>query len=407
MNFKKAVRITTAVTAAFTAALFIVIGYISYSLPDYFYHNSSDSFEVGTIGLHVEAGAKVYGEELLVNSNTRSEAVHQIKLFHIIPIKEVYVKQTKEVNLIPVGKPFGIKMLSKGVIVNGLSSITTQSGEKQPAQKAGIQVGDIVISINGKQVLNNTEVSQVVKESKGDSLKVKATRNGKEISFTVEPVKSSDDGQFKIGMWVRDSTAGIGTMTFLDPDTGTFAGLGHGISDVDTGEIVPLASGEIVDVNLTGIDKSREGEPGQLKGNFKNDEPLGTLEKNTDIGIYGHLNEPFTDVSNFYPMGYKQEIKKGEATIITTVEGKEPQEYAIRIDKVSLNNSQGQKNMVIEVTDERLLNQTGGIVQGMSGSPIIQDGKIVGAVTHVFVNNPKKGYGIFCENMFDIAKMLN
>ena len=201
-------------------------------------------------------------------------------------------------------------------------------------------------------------------------------------------------------MWVRDSSAGIGTVTFYDESTGLFGGLGHPVCDVDTGGILPLSSGDVVDVNITGVRKSTEGNAGELQGIFVSDKACGTLYTNNQYGVFGALKNcpsPYSPI----PMGLKQEIQLGEASILTTIDGDKPQEYSISIEKIDYRSDNSNKNMVIKITDEKLLSLTGGIVQGMSGSPIIQNGKLIGAVTHVFVNEPTKGYAIFCENMYE------
>ena len=215
------------------------------------------------------------------------------------------------------------------------------------------------------------------------------------------PVKSSEDGKYHIGLWVRDSTAGIGTLTFYDADTGKFGALGHGITDIDTGTLMSVKSGEKLESDILGVKMSRSGVPGELKGVFSEGRQLGTIESNTEVGIYGKLEKHAMQrmKGKMYPVGVRANIKEGPAVILSNIDGKKTEEYDIVIQKVSRQNLNGSKGMIIKITDERLLSTTGGIVQGMSGSPVIQDGKIVGAVTHVLVNDPTRGYGIFIETM--------
>ena len=227
-------------------------------------------------------------------------------------------------------------------------------------------------------------------------------RDGRHITFELQPVFSEYSRTYQVGMWVRDSTAGIGTMTFHEPSSGSFGGLGHPICDIDTGGVIPISSGEIVNVQINNVKKGYEGIPGELQGSFISGDAIGILSKNNEYGVFGNL---FTqsDTSKAMPMGLKQDVEVGEATILTTVEGTIPKEYNISIEKIDYRNNDTAKNMIIRITDEELLDKTGGIVQGMSGSPIIQNGKLVGAVTHVFVNDPAKGYGVFTENMYELG----
>ncbi|MDF2567582.1 MAG: stage sporulation protein, partial [Oscillospiraceae bacterium] len=213
------------------------------------------------------------------------------------------------------------------------------------------------------------------------------------------------DNTFKIGLWVRDSSAGIGTVTFYNPENSVFGGLGHAVCDVDTGQVMPIMSGEVVDVNINGVTRGSSGSPGELKGSFSSNKDSGSIAVNNETGVFGVLYQNPSNHSAI-PIAMKQEVKTGKATIFTTVSGNTPQEYKINIEKVNLNDNSMTKNMVIKITDPELLQKTGGIVQGMSGSPIMQNGVLVGAVTHVFINDPTKGYGIFIENMYNHSKAV-
>lgn len=331
----------------------------------------------------------------------------KLMFMNSVPIKNINVHMTSETTVIPGGNPFGIKLFTEGVVIVGISDVKTNDGIYNPAKLAGLKKGDVIINIDGKSVSSNDDVAQIINDSKGQEINVFIKREESEFDVKLKPLKSSNDDLYKAGIWVRDSSAGIGTMTFVNPETNTFAGLGHGICDVDTGELLPLAHGDIICARISGIKTGEKGNPGELKGSFYNNNfSIGTLDKNTISGVYGHLNEELYDGEKTV-VAMKQQVKTGDANILTTVSGEDPESYSIKIKSVNYNENCLTKNMVIEITDERLLNQTGGIVQGMSGSPIIQDKKLVGAITHVFVNDPKKGYAIFAENMLNTSTSVD
>ncbi len=306
--------------------------------------------------------------------------------------------------LVPCGTPFGIKMLTNGVIVTDFGTVNSQSECVSPAEIAGIKKGDIIVSINDISVNDSVSLSNAVQKA-GAECTIEVIRNDELISLIAAPVRSESDGQYKLGLWTRDSCAGIGTMTFYDPENDIFGGLGHSVSDISTGMTLPLLEGQITAVTITDILKGTDGLPGELCGAFISDKETGTVEINSDYGVFGYseiapvVNEPME-------IAYSDEIKKGKATIYTTIAGMMPSEYDIEIEKIDYGSKSASRNMTIRVTDERLLDNTGGIVQGMSGSPIIQNGRIVGAVTHVLVNDSAMGYGIFIENMCNEAQIL-
>jgi stage IV sporulation protein B len=307
-------------------------------------------------------------------------------------------EQDSEMMLIPGGMPFGVQLQTKGVLVVGISSVDHQSG-RCPASEAGISVGDIVLSVNKTTVDRIEELTSMVENSEGKELLVSFLHNGKLSETKLFPIQSSLDGKYKAGIWVRDSTAGIGTVTFLVPGEKTFAGLGHGICDPDLGILMPMSEGSVMSVTIGAVKKGKSGSPGELKGYFSG-RIIGSLEKNTVCGVYGKLSSWPTKTEAPIPVGKAQSVRTGNAYILCTLDDQVTRKYSVKITKI-LDLKRETKNFVLEITDPELLEKTGGIVQGMSGSPIIQDGKLIGAVTHVLVENPAKGYGIFIENMLE------
>ena len=304
--------------------------------------------------------------------------------------------------LYPGGMAFGVKFFTEGVLVIGLTDIVTFSGTVCPAREAGIEKGDVVISIDGKPTTGARDLRDTVAASDGNALTFNVKRGENTFDTIVYPAICSETGDYKAGLWVRDSTAGIGTVTYINGDDLSFAGLGHGICDGDTGTVMPLGRGVVVDVNIDGIKKGSAGSPGELKGSFDKVQ-RGIIERNTETGVYGKLDKLPESLGAPMPVGSKRELKEGKAFIYTTLSGNTTGKYRIEIEKI-YKDAGKTKNMLIKVTDRTLLDKTGGIVQGMSGSPIIQNGKIVGAVTHVLINDPTRGYGIFIENMLETAK---
>ena len=305
--------------------------------------------------------------------------------------------------VIPVGRAVGIKLFSDGVLVVGLSSIPTEVGSAAPAKECGLREGDIITHINSEEVDTIEQVQSLLQGLEGDKMSIRCLRGEKQLQMTAQAVKCTSDGEYKLGAWIRDSMAGIGTMTFYDPETGTFGALGHGINDVDTCRLMPLQSGGIMEASVTQVQKGTKGNPGQLKGAFENGD-IGELWANTEGGVFGTLKDKeLVEGLAALEVARPAEIKIGPATILSNISGEAVKEYAVEITKVILAEDGDTRDLMLTVTDKELLETTGGIVQGMSGSPIIQNGKIVGAVTHVLVNDPTTGYGIFLENMLGKA----
>jgi len=305
--------------------------------------------------------------------------------------------------LVPLGHTAGIKLFSQGVMVVGLSDIDTADGECSPARNCGLKEGDIITHINSEQVDTIEEVRDLLQTLEGETMSIRAMRSGKQLQLTGEAVQCSSDGSYKLGAWIRDSMAGIGTLTWYDPESGVFAALGHGINDVDTGELMPLQTGAIMDSTVTDVQKGAEGQPGQLHGSFDLTHDTGTLYANTDGGIFGVLADGTALSGQALPVAQRSQVQVGEAAILSNIQGDTVEEYTVEILRVYPGNSSDTRNLMLKVTDPRLLEATGGIVQGMSGSPILQNGMLVGAVTHVLINDPTCGYGILAENMLDYS----
>ncbi len=328
-------------------------------------------------------------------TNTRAKA----NLLGIIPLKSVNVNYFDRIKLYPGGIPFGVKFFTQGVLIVGFTEVENDGKKTSPAYDGGLRVKDIITSINGKEVNTVEEVTRLVEASDGKSVDISYLRDNSPRQTKLTPQFSSSESRYKAGMWIRDSTAGIGTVTFINPANNAFGGLGHGICDVDTGELMPLMRGNVTDVTINGISKGTAGAPGEIKGYFSG-EKTGSLLENTHSGVYGVFTKlPEKVPEGPLPIALKKDIKEGKAYIWSTLDNDCAKKYEVRISDINRSGNDTTKNFIVKVTDPALLEQSGGIVQGMSGSPIIQNGKIVGAVTHVLINDPTTGYGIFIENM--------
>lgn len=318
---------------------------------------------------------------------------------NLLSIATLANKNSKRISLSPSGNAFGVKYFTKGALVVGVTDIETAQGLLSPARDAGLDIKDIIINIGGKEIKSAEEFQAAVANSGGNRIEIKYIRDGNENNVNITPVIDKIDNTYKLGIWVRDSTAGIGTITYINKNNGVFGGLGHGICDSETGILLPLDRGIIVDVKITDIIMGKKNAPGELKGKFDHYRK-GELNKNSDVGVFGKLDSLPDNVSNEIPIGFKEELKTGKAYIITTLDGGKPEKFEIEIEKI-ISESRTTKNFLIKITDQKLLAKTGGIIQGMSGSPIIQNDKLVGAVTHVLVGDSTRGYGIHIENMIN------
>jgi stage IV sporulation protein B len=324
------------------------------------------------------------------------------------PIKKVDVNVLKDFKVIPGGQSIGVKLNSVGVLVVGHHQVNTNDGKKSPGEIAGIKVGDIITKINGQRIEKMSDVAPFVKDSgeNGKPLQVVISRESGEFTTNLQPLKDQNEESYKLGLYIRDSAAGIGTMTFYEPKSMKYGALGHVISDMDTKKPIVVADGQIVRSTVTSIEKGSNGDPGEKLARFSSDrEVIGNIKRNSPFGIFGELNK---DISNgisdkALPISLSHQVKEGPAQILTVVDNDKVELFDIEIVSTIPQKFPATKGMVLKVTDKKLLEKTGGIVQGMSGSPIIQDGKLIGAVTHVFVNDPTSGYGVHIEWMLTEA----
>jgi len=388
-----AAGLSVAITALMAPAL-----YLQAILPERFTVSPGEELTLSSQYQYITCHHPQEPNSLSVYGNSASQETTQLRLFGLIAVKEVDLQQNDTRQVAVGGVPFGIKLCTDGVMVVGSGSVQTENGAVNPAKIAGIMEGDRILSINGMTALSNSIIAQLVRQSEGAPLTVVFAREETTKTTVVTPALSITDGQWHIGLWVRDSSAGIGTLTFYDPDSGSFGGLGHAVCDVDTGQLMPLSQGEMVHASITGLTPGLPGEPGELEGTFLSG-IWGSLEKNCSNGVYGKLYEEVD-----FPLletAHAQEIEEGPAQMLCTISGTEPCYYDVDIERIHSYDDENGRNMVIRITDEDLLEQCGGILQGMSGSPLLQNDKLIGAVTHVFIQDPSRGYGIFIDNMLE------
>lgn len=383
-----------------TAPIFILalITYFNIRvLPDKIYLNDTESVsDISIVSNNIISKAKITSNKVKFN------------FLGLIPVKSVPVQKISDLEVYPGGTSVGVRLTTEGVLVVGFSEIETAEGiHESPAKLAGIELGDVILQVNGEKINGSKDLISKVKSVQSENIKVDIQRNGNALSKNIVLLKESDE--FKMGLWVRDSTAGIGTLTFYHKGTESFGALGHPITDGDTNQSFIIRKGDLLRASVLSVRKGERGTPGELKGLFLNEkESIGSINKNTESGIYG---DAYTSLINPIfnkpiPVGFRSELEEGPAKIITTIGDGGPKEYTIEIVKLLPQDKAGPKSMLIKITDEELLEKTGGIVQGMSGSPIIQNGKLVGAVTHVLINKPELGYGIYIEWMLEDAGIL-
>lgn len=382
--------------ALLSTAIFCVIIYAVDRLPNNYiiYENQNSDLNIFPYFIKTENTARA---EISCNTQ-KNNLTSKLSFLNIIPIKKVLVNTSPERYVIPCGTPFGAKIYTNGIIVIDTPENQNLWGVKNFSQPK-LQKGDVILKADGESINSTDQFESIINASKGRKILLTVTRNKQQIVVPITPKISENGRNYCAGIWVRDSCAGIGTLTFLNPTDNMFAGLGHGICDVDTGNILSVFKGEITEASIISVKKGEPGLPGELKGCFSSSNNLGEIYSNGDTGLYGKLVYNLKTNLNPMKIAPKQNIKTGEAKILTTVSESSPHFYTVNIDSVNYNINSPTKNIRITVTDPDLLQKTGGIVQGMSGSPIIQNDMIVGAITHVLVNDPSKGYGIFAETM--------
>lgn len=342
-------------------------------------------------------------EPITISTEQTGTAEVTVDLLGLIPVKTVKVTVDEERSLVPGGESIGVMLYTKGALVVGTMDMVNEAGEQVgPAKDAGIVPGDVIETVEGQEVADADSLAKMVNSASGEQITLGIRRDDQLMEVTVTPERDAEDGKVKLGVWVRDSTAGVGTLTFYDPSTGKIAGLGHSISDIDTGSALTVKDGEIIFSDIIEIVKGEAGEPGALKGTFETgEEVIGNIEKNTDFGIFGTFEGDAGVMGESIPAASRDEVHTGDAELLCTLDDEGVKSYHCTITKVTPQSSPDTKSFVIKIDDEELLSKTNGIVQGMSGSPVLQDGKLIGAVTHVFVDDPTQGYGIYIDWMLN------
>lgn len=393
---------------SFLLILFIYVTNIT-SIPDSLTLFKGEKIQINTVpGLSlkendININDTVQTSSLFVGEENKTERINlKLNLFGKIALKDVTVNVIPKTSVVLLGDIVGLKLYTNGVLVVGMSEIEGQDKIKyKPYENTGIKEGDMLISIGDKALTCTTDLIEEVNNSNGKEIEVCYVRDGKTLETTIVPIKAADN-KYKLGLWVRDAAAGVGTASFYEPSTNTFAALGHGILDVDTQQLLNIATGEFVTTKVVSISKGKRGTPGKIQGSIENQTTIGEVYKNTEFGVYGKLKSTSylnIDTSKALEVATRDEIQLGKAKVICTLENNEKKEYDIEIEKIYKNNNEDNKSMLVKVTDKELIEKTGGIIQGMSGSPIVQNGKVIGALTHVLVNDPQTGYAIFADLM--------
>lgn len=403
--------------------LLVILAYVTNisSIPDSIILFQNDEFSMQTIaGIKIEEQINTVENEETVQASTElgknksvgndtidvSKYNDNIKTYDVsllgVKLKTVTANVVENRKVIPLGNLAGIKLYTQGVLVVGMSQIEGEDNKVyKPYEEAGIEQGDSIIKINNETIDSTEELLECVSKCKGKTVNITYLKDGKEVNSSITPVKTSKN-TYKLGLWVRDAAAGVGTLTFYDEATNSIASLGHGIQDVDTGEKVDISSGEFVTTEIVNIQKGEKENPGRIEGSIEDSTEIGGIYSNTRFGVYGYItNKEAVKLyeSEAIEVGLRNEIEEGDATIVCTLEDGKKEEYKVNIQKIFKNNNENNKSMIVKITDERLLEKTGGIIQGMSGSPIIQNGKLIGALTHVLVSDPTTGYGVFADLM--------
>lgn len=368
-----------------------------------------DGWSSGVFQLEAEENQWVTVNDTTIRKNSRietgeiAETQGVIRLFGLIPLKSVSLEVWPEKMLQAGGSMVGLDLYTDGILVLGTGKVETAQGEQSSPAKGLLQAGDRIRRVNGQEVSTVEQVDALISQGGENPVQLQITRGDETITVSVMPL-ADRDGTARIGVWIRDRAQGLGTLTFADPESGIFGAVGHGISDVDTGEILPIQDGLLTQAKIRQLVKGAEGEPGEVEGSLTGS-IWGQIRVNTDCGVYGRYNEA-AKLSGAYPIALRSQVKNGSAVILSDILGGDVESYSVEIEKAS-GLPTFDTGLVVTVTDERLLQATGGIIQGMSGCPIIQNGRIVGAVTHVFVKDPTRGYGIYIEDMLEAARAVS
>lgn len=395
--YKKILRLTALLAFLLLLAGACIAG-LAAALPDTFYTADAPT-ALQVASMPYLTAQKKQGSVAADSASPDTSANVTLALFGVLPVKTVRAVSTPRRTVQVCGTPFGVKLFSDGALVVAFSDRYTALGSENPAKAAGLRLGDLIVSAGSREVRSNDDLTTAIQAANGRPLPVVYRRGGAQYTAELVPVKD-EQGDYKAGVWVRDSGAGIGTMSFIDPAHGTFAGLGHSISDADTGADLTLLSGEIVPVTITGCIRGAAGSPGELRGEFSA-ASAGKVLANDTAGVYGQYSGSQTGHS--MPVANLQEVIPGDAELWTTVQGTTAQPYKVKIERVTMTGNDPNRNLLIRVTDAHLLEATGGIVQGMSGSPIVQNGQLAAVLTHVLVNDPTSGYAIFAATMLEKA----
>lgn len=393
--------------------LVVILAYVVNitSIPDSIILFENEEFSIDTIAgvkLEEDDDTAIQASSELVNSYSGKSVSKTYNLSLLgLNLKKITANVVKNSKVIPVGTLAGLKLYTEGVLVVGMSEIKGEDDKiYKPYEEAGIEQGDSILEIDNVEVNSTEELIACVSRCKGEKIDITYVKDGNVLETQITPVKT-DSNTYKIGLWVRDAEAGIGTITFYDSSSNSFAALGHGIQDIDTGGLVDISSGELVTAEILDIEKGQKDIPGKIEGTIEDSTKIGEIYSNTHFGIYGKANNKKAlnlSSAQEIEVASRDKIKIGKASVICTLDGEERKEYEVEIKKIYINNNEDNKSMVVEVTDKELLEKTGGIIQGMSGSPIIQNGKLIGALTHVLVSDPTKGYALFADTMISHLK---
>ena len=383
--------------------LFIVFIYVTNitQLPSKVFLLNGEKLNVKTVfGIEIKETKKEI-QETWQNQNLQTTQM-DVTILGGIKVKEISVTTYPSIKVVPTGNLIGLKLYTNGVLVIGTSEIQSISGDAiKPFESTSIEEGDTIIELDSQEIDSTRTLQTVINNSAGRTLEIKYIKNGEICTSNIKPVQTGSN-EYRLGLWVRDSASGVGTMTFYEPDSKRFAALGHGISDSDTGNLLDIETGEVVNSKIVNIIKGKKGFPGEIKGSISGQATIGAVSNNTDFGIFGELEENVMTINKYQDginIALREEITLGEATIRATLETGQTEEYTVEITAIDLDNNTNNKSMQIKITDERLINKTGGIICGMSGAPMIQNNKLIGAITNVLVSDPETGYAVFADIM--------